>query len=448
MKFYRLILCLVIASCSAAKFKAPEVDLPKGYIYGSVNSNTVSIEWWEVFGDTTLTSLIEEALLNNTDIEIAISQLTQAKLLLQNARVEGTPTLSLEAEGTATKTGTEKVTKEYYVEPTLSWEIDFFGKYRYASKAQRAEMMASAENLNALRLSVAAEVASSYFTILEYDLSSKIAQQTLSSRQESATLTSLLFEYGEATLLEIEQNNGLIATAQVALENYTLARNKAILSLNTLLGRNPTEMEVDGTKLLNYTLPKEIPSVLPASLLEQRPDIKEAYYGVEAAYAKVGVAIASRLPSFTLTAEGGTLTTAFTSLFKSGTYGWEAAASLVAPLFSFGTLKRNVKVAEEEKVQSLLSYKDKVITALSEVESALCSIELLKAQRLGQSELVRANKEYQKLSEELYRGGTEDFLSVLDAEREYFSSELSYATLLSDELSAYVSLYKALGGGY
>ncbi len=447
-----LLLTLMVGSaCSAAKFKAPQVDLPQSYLYERVTTpgdTTVNLEWWENFGDSTLTALVEEALAENFDVRIAAISLMTAKLQLKQARAGLAPVFGLAIDADATYTPSTKIVQDYSIQPTLSWEIDLFGKLRYEAVAKRAEMFSSAENVRAVKLSVASEVADAYFDILEYDLSRRIAESTLEIREQYAELVGVMVEYGEGTELEVQQNRELVATAKAALEKYTLSTQQAVMALSVLLGRNPTQMEVDGRKLLDYCVPKSVPGGLPSSLLERRADIKEAYWAVESAYAKVGVQIASRFPTISLTAEGGIVGASLSALFTDTEFNWTAGLSLVEPLFSFGRLRRNVEIAQQEKEQSLLTYSQKVITALSEVEKALLGIEYMALEIEAERELVEANKIYEELTEELYKGGVGDYLTVLDAQRQYFASQLSYASLLSSQLSGYVTLYKALGGGW
>ncbi len=444
----KILVPLVFCGCAAAKFKAPEVEMPEAYLHSAVvNDSVVEYDWWRSFGDSVLCGLVDEALENNYDIKTAVSKLTEAQLQLKQARAGLAPVFGLGIDGSANYTQKTKIIQRYSIQPTLSWEIDLFGKLRYAAVAERAEMFATEENLRAVRLAIAAEVATAYFSILQYDLSYRIAQKTLESRKESSELIALLAEYGVGTQLEIEQNNSLIWAASVAMNNYRMARDKAVMSFAALLGRNPEKMEMDGERLLSYGVPSSVPGGLPASLLERRPDIMASYYGVEASYATIGVAIASRLPSLTLTGSGGLLSSTLNTLFNGEPFAWSAALSLTQPLLAFGRNKRAVDIAKEQQKQALYDYNATVITALGEVESALVSIEYLRKQIDGQRELISANKEYQDLTRELFNAGEENFLSVLDAEREYFSSQLSYASLLSSELTSYVTLYKALGGG-
>ncbi len=441
----------MLSGCAAAKFKSPEMNLPKHFLNDSIASRmdtVVNIGWWENFNDPQLSELISEALDSNRNILIGYSRLVESQLELRNAKAGLAPIFGLSIDATADYVPRTEIVQNYSIQPTLSWEIDLFGKVRYQTAATRAEMFAEEENLKALKLSIAAEVATSYFSILEYDLSLRISERTLKLRRETAKLIALMLEYGEATLLEQKQNDGLVASAALSVASYRNALKSATMSLCVLLGKQPTDIEIDGLRLLDYRVPRQVPAGLPCDLLERRSDIKEAYYNVQAAYAEVGVAIANRFPSLTLTGEGGLISSTIGTLFSNKPFGWSASAEITQPIFAFGRNKRAVQIAEEKKWQSILEYEENVLTALSEVENALLGIEALRVKIREQEELVADNSVYQQLTSELYELGENDYLTVLDAQREYFSSQLDYASLLSSELQGYVTLYKALGGGF
>ncbi|MFI3319788.1 MAG: efflux transporter outer membrane subunit [Rikenellaceae bacterium] len=437
--------------CSGARFVEPKVEMPAEYLNTTPFTDIyaeVDPRWWHNFADPMLDSLVSVALENNRDLEILYSRVVESRLQLKNARAALAPTFSLDKEAEGEKLPSESTVQSYTIEPTISWELDLFGKLRYAAVASRAEMMAERENMEAMKMSLVAEVATAYFSILEYDLSLRISEQTLTLRKEAFALTSLLAIYGEATALTLAQNRALVATAQVAVESYRMARNQAIMSLSTTLGDNPKYISVDGRKLLDYDIPKEVPVGLPSALLMRRRDIREAYYTLEAAYGDVGVAIANRFATVTLTGEGGLISSTVKDLFRGNPFGWTATLDIVQPIFTFGRNKRAVEIAKQKREQSLLSYENSVITALSEVESALVGVESYARQRVGQSQLVKSNRIYEEFTSELYKAGEVSYLDVIDAQREYFSAQLSYASLLSSQLSSYVTLYKALGGGY
>lgn len=444
---------LVFAGCAVGpKFKSPEVQVPSAYLYDSVASRrdtVVNLAWWENFGDPTLTGLIEQALDSNRNLAIAASRIEQARLQLNMARAEFGPSVGLGIQGEGTYTDRTKIVQLYNIEPNIKWEIDLFGKIKNTAESARAQMLATEQNYRSLMLSLAAEVATSYFNLLQYDMSLRISQETYELRKASQDIIDSLVYYGMSSAVDLEQAKSLTATAAAAIPQYERAKVQTEMALCALLGQNPHSFHVDGTRLFTSVLvPADVPAGLPASLLDRRPDIRQAYYQVAAATANVGVAVANRYPSVTLTGEGGLLSSTLKGLFHGNPFGWSASLGIAEPIFAWGKNKRAEEIAREENKQAILTYEQSVITALGEVESALAGVATYRSQVNRYRELLRATRTTQMLTQELYRNGSNTYLDVLDAERELFTTQISFSEVLAAQLAEYVSLYKALGGGW
>lgn len=448
-----LAVALGFAGCAVGpKFKSPEVQVPSAYLYDSVASRrdtVVNLVWWESFGDPTLTGLIEQALDSNRNLAIAASRIEQARLQLNMARAEFGPSVGLGIQGEGTYTDRTKIVQLYNIEPNIKWEIDLFGKIKNTAESARAQMLATEQNYRSVMLSLAAEVATSYFNLLQYDMSLRISQETYELRRASQDIIDSLVYYGMSSAVDLEQAKSLTATAAAAIPQYERAKVQTEMALCALLGENPHSFHVDGTRLFTSVLvPAEVPAGLPASLLDRRPDIRQAYYQVAAATANVGVAVANRYPSVTLTGEGGVLSSTLKGLFHGNPFGWSASLGIAEPLFAWGKNKRAEEIAREENKQAILTYEQSVITALGEVESALAGVATYRSQVNRYRELLRATRTTQMLTQELYRNGSNTYLDVLDAERELFTTQISFSEVLAAQLAEYVSLYKALGGGW
>lgn len=435
------------------KFKSPEVAVPSAYIYDSAGTRgdtVVNLAWWQSFGDPTLTGLIEQALDSNRNLAVAASRIEQARLQLKMARAEFGPEFDLGRNTGASYEGTTgKVIQKYEIQATVAWEIDLFGKLRHTAEAARARMLATEQNYRSLMLSLASEVATTYFNLLQYDMSLRIAQETYELRKASQDIIDSLVYYGMSSAVDLEQARSLTATAAAAIPQYERAKVQTEMALCALLGQNPHTFDVDGTRLFTSVLvPAEVPAGLPSSLLDRRPDIRQAYYQVAAATAEVGVAVANRYPSFALTGDGGVFSSTLKGLVHGNPFGWSAILSISQPLFAWGKNKRAEEIAREENRQAILNYEQTVITALGEVESALAGIATYRSQVIRYRELLRATRTTQMLTQELYRNGSNTYLDVLDAERELFSTQISFSEVLAAQLAEYVSLYKALGGGW
>lgn len=448
-----LAVALGFAGCAVGpKFKSPEVQVPSAYLYDSVASRrdtVVNLAWWESFGDPTLTGLIEQALDSNRNLAIAASRIEQARLQLNMARAEFGPSVGLGIQGEGTYTDRTKIVQLYNIEPNIKWEIDLFGKIKNTAESARAQMLATEQNYRSVMLSLAAEVATSYFNLLQYDMSLRISQETYELRRASQDIIDSLVYYGMSSAVDLEQAKSLTATAAAAIPQYERAKVQTEMALCALLGENPHSFHVDGTRLFTSVLvPAEVPAGLPASLLDRRPDIRQAYYQVAAATANVGVAVANRYPSVTLTGEGGLLSSTLKGLFHGNPFGWSASLGIAEPIFAWGKNKRAEEIALEENKQAILTYEQSVITALGEVESALAGVATYRSQVNRYRELLRATRTTQMLTQELYRNGSNTYLDVLDAERELFTTQISFSEVLAAQLAEYVSLYKALGGGW
>lgn len=448
-----LAVALGFAGCAVGpKFKSPEVQVPSAYLYDSVASRrdtVVNLAWWESFGDPTLTGLIEQALDSNRNLAIAASRIEQARLQLNMARAEFGPSVGLGIQGEGTYTDRTKIVQLYNIEPNIKWEIDLFGKIKNTAESAKAQMLATEQNYRSVMLSLAAEVATSYFNLLQYDMSLRISQETYELRKASQDIIDSLVYYGMSSAVDLEQAKSLTATAAAAIPQYERAKVQTEMALCALLGENPHSFHVDGTRLFTSVLvPAEVPAGLPASLLDRRPDIRQAYYQVAAATANVGVAVANRYPSVTLTGEGGLLSSTLKGLFHGNPFGWSASLGIAEPIFAWGKNKRAEEIALEENKQAILTYEQSVITALGEVESALAGVATYRSQVNRYRELLRATRTTQMLTQELYRNGSNTYLDVLDAERELFTTQISFSEVLAAQLAEYVSLYKALGGGW
>lgn len=452
----RIVLALIAALIAAActpKLYPPEVDVPPAYLYAgsfpqdSLRSNDA---WWEFFGDTTLNRLVERALAENRDLAAAASRVEQARANLRVARAQFLPQIGVGAEAEGEYTAATKIVQTYGVEPTLQWEISLFGALRNATRSARAQIAASEWALQGMRLSVAAEVATTYFTLLEYRRDLAIARRSCDLRRESAALIDSMHRYGMSDGVALAQARSLVYTAEADIPLYTRAIEQTSLSLDVLLGRTPQRADLTepGEPLLTDNHPADIPVGLPSELLRRRPDIMQARYEVLQAAAEAGSARSARFPSIALTAKGGIASNTIKGLTSANPWAWDAIGSLTEPIFAFGKLRRAEQAAVEAYNQAAYAYEQSVLTAFSDVEQALTAIETYRSQTRSSSELVDANQRIATMTQALYRSGMSDYLSVIDAQRELYTSQMQLANLTAQQYINYVNLFKALGGGW
>ncbi len=445
-----LILVVLISACSP-RLITPQLSVPHRFSNATIDvgNDSISKEWWLMFGDTLLTSLICRGLQNNRDLAIAASKVEQAQLELGVTRAQYLPSLSLAISAEGERTVNRQRVQDYSIEPSLSWEISIFGAMRYAQGAARAQLLQSHWSRNSVELSLAAQIATTYFTILQYSASLDIAVRTLQLRQSSVALIDSMFQYGMSDGLSLEQARSLVYSTQADIPQYQRAITESMMSLRRLLGESETT-EVDSLILSRHMVlhAPTIPTGLPSDLLHRRPDIMESLAAMEQAANRVGLARAARFPTISLTASGGIAGYSIKTLTSKEPWVWSVAGEIIEPIFAFKRLKRQELIAVESYRQSVFDYENSIIAALGEVESALSATSTLLSEREEYRRYVESNSRIEQLTEALFESGMEDYLSVIDARRTLYASQLEFATLTAEYNIACVNLIKALGGGF
>ena len=342
---YLIIIFAAFTAACTPRFYPPRVSVPDDYIYGrgfSEDTTRFGPEWWTLFGDTVLNNLVARALDNNRDVAVAASRVEEARLNLKSVRAQYLPQVGLGVTAEGEYTPATKIVQSYAVEPSLSWEVALFGQLRNAKRAAKAQIASSEWALRGVRLALAAEVATTYFTLLEYERDLAIARQSCALRRESAALIDSMFRYGMSDGVALEQARSLVYTAEADIPQYRRAVAQTRLSLDILLGETPrrTDSAGAGLRLLTDYRPADIPVGLPSELLERRPDIMQARYDMLAAAAEVGIARGNRFPSIALTAKGGIASNSIKGLTSANPWAWDALGSLTLPVFNFGRLRR------------------------------------------------------------------------------------------------------------
>ncbi|WP_290539862.1 efflux transporter outer membrane subunit [Alistipes sp.] len=443
---------LMLAACTP-KFYPPQVPTPERYVYGAgFSSDTTGVgeRWWELFGDATLDALIERALANNRNVAVAVARVEQARASLGTVRAQYLPQIRGEVTAGGDDAPGTKAVQSYAVEPTLSWELSLFGALRNAKRAARAEIGASEWALAGVRLSLAAEVATAYFTLLEYERDLSIARQTLRLRRESAALIDSMFRYGMSDGVALEQARSLVYSAEADVPRYCRAVEQTWLSMGILLGETPSRAQLSGAglRLLTDYRPADIPVGLPSELLKRRPDIREAHDNMLRAAAQAGQARSARFPSIVLTANGGVASSSIKGLTGADPWTWHVLGSVAEPIFGFGKLRRAERAAMAAYTRSARTYEQTVLTAFADVEKALVAIAAYRRQTERTGELVLANERIATMARALYRSGFSDYLDVIDAERSLYQSQMAHVNLVVQQYINYVTLCKALGGGW
>ena len=438
------------------RLSAPQLATHEEYIFGtgfSRDSIALGQDWWQMFGDTTLNRLVVRALSQNKNIEIAASRIEQARHNLVVTRSTYLPSIlgAISAEGKY-ESATDNIAQTYKILPQASWEIPLFGSLRHATRGAKAAIDYEVWQYRGVRLALEAEVATTYFTLLQYRQDLKIAQRSSELRREMVTLIDSLYNYGFASGVNLEQAHSLLYTAEADIPLYERAIAQTLLSLATLTGDTPEtfiNVGIDSrSAITNDYQPYDIAIGVPSDILHRRPDIMSAYYSMQQAAANVGLARSARLPSVTLTLFGGTATDKVSQLFSSKGWVADAMASIAQPIFNFGGLRRRELATREAYRQSLLAYEQSYIEALSDVESALVAITSSREELLRYAGLVKSYRNIAIMTYALYRNGLSGYLDVIDAERSLYTSQMQFENLVAQQYINYINLCKALGGGY
>jgi multidrug efflux system outer membrane protein len=422
---------------------------------GAANNPVASLgdeKWWEVFQDQELQNLIRTALKNNYDVRIAATRVFQARAQLGITRADQLPSLGVGGNITSIRNPTIGPIPSYeltngQLTANAAWNLDFWGKYRRATEAARANLLANEWAQKAVMATLVADLASSYFQLRQLDLELEISKRTLNSRQDSLDLTKTLEQHGINSLLDVRQSEQLVYTAAAEVPDLERQIAQQENAISILLGKNPDDVP-RGLKLTDEPHSPEVPVGLPSALLERRPDVREAEANLIAANAQIGVARAAYFPQISLTATAGYESSALTNLFSGPAGIWNMVGSFTQPIFEGGRLKSNVQLAEAQRDQLLLTYQQTIQGAFRDVSNALVAYRKYREFRIQQEHLVDSAQDAAHLSETRFKAGTADYLEVLTNETNSFSAELNLAQAQGNELTALVQLYQALGGGW
>lgn len=435
-----------LSSCKIGKsFSKPDMALPKQIERDTpADSLTVSdLKWWELYTDPQLRALITEALENNKDMlkaEAVISEFNQGKKMAFASMMPSLK-LEMEAEHEATK---ENKDNSYAAKALFAWELDLWGKLRYANDAAKAKLLQTVEARRALQVSIIAQVVQTYYELIALDKEYSIVKHTTNARKEAVRLAKLRFEGGLTSEIALKQAEAELAKTETLIPSleYKIRVKESEMAL--ILGKFDTNKLTRSDRI--DPTPVEIPVGLPSQLLERRPDIREAEFALREAHANVGVAYTSMFPTISLTAEGGLESGDLSNFLKSpiGLLG----GGIVSPLFSFGKNRANWKRSEARMEQSVLSYEKKVLEAFKEVNIALISVRKSKEIRESRQKSESAARSYLELANLQYINGVISYMDVLDAQRSLLDAEISLNNALLNEKMATSTLYKALGGGW
>ena len=450
------LLVMFLQGCTVGPdYKRPELDLPEKY--GVVQSTApASAEWWKVFNDPLLDKLEAEALEHNHDLRAAAQRIEQARAQVSIARADQFPSVGVEATRNRTRSSSVGPiplppdfieTTDNRLVARFSWELDFWGKYRRASEAARADLVASEAGRDAVRLSLLSDVAHGYFTLLALDRHLAVVEQTREGWARSLELQKLRMEAGAVSELDYRQIESQLRATEALIPPLRLARTRQEGALALLVGRTPREVYAANVERrdMGGPSPIEVPAGLPSDLLLRRPDVVQAEAQLHAANARIGVARAAYFPSISLTGFYGGESQALHDLFTSPARTWSLAGDILQPLFAGGQITGGVDLANARTREAVELYQKAVANAFREVRDAIAAQTDLRDAANAQLERERSFVRTLDLSRLRYDNGAIDLFELLATERLLLAARLDAIDAERDRRNAIVDLYTALG---
>jgi multidrug efflux system outer membrane protein len=444
-------------------YERPKVDAPEGYRLDGPDIAKANpedgrsfgdLEWFEVFRDPNLRTLILEALDANYDLKIAVERILIFRGEVTRRHSLQLPTLNGFTDFTHRSFSNEEPgpfkgvdINAWNLLADLTWEFDIWGKFARGTEAARAELLAAEANRRAVVQTVVVQTATSYFTLMELDARLDIARKTLASREESLRLVKAREFRGVASMVDVRQSESLVVSAAVVIPETERLIAFEENALSVLLGRNPGA--IPRSKFGEPgQLADAVPAGLPSELLERRPDLAFAEQQLVAANARIGAAKAELYPSISLTALGGFRSEELSNLFSSDALTWFVNPAIRVPIFNAGALAAGVDIAEASHRAALNAYMQAILHAFEEVSSSLVDLRKRREIVTEQSRLAVTTEDMRRLSNRRYEGGVTSYLEVLESERLYFDSHLALVRSQVNEQLALIALYRALGGGW
>jgi outer membrane protein, multidrug efflux system len=454
-----LMAAVLVAGCTVGpNYHRPAVQTPASYRDLGENpqvqpqvASYADLPWWQVFQDPQLQELIRTALKQNYDLQLATERINAARAQVAITRSNLFPQVNGSGNFQGGKDSTSQARFNFLtLTADAAFQLDFFGKLRRGTQAARAQLLATEDAKQVVVLTLVSDVASDYFTLLQLDLQLQITRNTVDAQEASVKLTNLRLQHGVATKLDVLQAQEVLDTANAQIPDLERRIAQQENAISILLGNYPQAV-TRGRPLVEQPLPPEVPPGLTSTLLERRPDIRQAEQILVAANAEIGVARAQFFPQISLTGSGGGAfgrSSIFSGLMSSQIGIWSYGAQVSQPIFTGGALRGNLKLAESQHQQALISYREAIQQAFGDVSDALIAYEKFHQVRVRQENSVADLEESVRLSNMRYKGGTTTYLEVLDGQRSLFAAQLTLADARGAEYQSLVLLYRALGGGW
>jgi len=446
---------LISCSLVGPDYKRPEINLPSTY-HQEINKDNVVTDlnmWWKLYQDPALNELMDKALIKNTDIAAAIARVEESDAYLKEVGAALLPEINLNsiaARTRVTTNSTPKLTtglrKDYLVRLGTSFELDFWGKLRRAKESARAEYLASRFSKDTVELSLESLLASNYLLLRSIDSQILALKANVKYREENLTLTKKRLESGLVSALDLHQAEAAFNNLSAQLSDLMRQREIVFNQLTMLSG--DMNLVIPEMTLDALITPPTPPSGLPSSLLESRPDVREAEQMMIAANANIGIAKAALFPAISLTANLGAESAALSNLNKSGSSIWGGGLGLSLPIFDAGRIRSKIDQVTAKQKEALSYYESAIQNAFKEVNNALVSLKEYTEQENDLKLTQDAAKKAMDIASNRYKAGYSSYLDYLDAQRVYNDASIAYIQKRQLRLIASVELFKSLGGGW
>ena len=462
---FDLMLMLMLAPLGACTmgpdYVRPVADTPaafkesQGWKTAQPRDQELRGKWWEAFSDPLLDELMQQVSLSNQNLVQAAAQFRQARALVQSARAGYLPIVSMGASvarGHASSNlggqnaGTRASATSYSLSLDAVWEADLWGRVRRTVESNESAAQASAADLDALRLSIQAELAQNYFQLRALDTQKKLFDDTIAAYERTLSLTQNQYAAGVVAKVDVIQAQTQLKTTQAQALDISVQRAQLEHAIALLLGKPASGYALSPAALT--ALAPDIPAGVPSSLLERRPDIAAAERRMAAANAQIGVAEAAYYPSLTLSVSGGFQSSSFANWLTAPSRFWSLGPALAQTLFDGGLRRAQTDQAIAAYDANVAGYRQTVLTGFKEVEDNLVALRILEEEAAIQDEAVQNARQSVALTTNQYKAGIVSYLNVVTVQATALANERSAVDILNRRLAASVQLIKALGGGW
>lgn len=452
-------LSLTLSSCGSLHRPGEKELTPPPARWQNSKSQTTRLDiasltrWWQRFHDPVLNELVEGALKTSPDLRTALSKIEESRARRGVERAALFPTLNAGVSGQTSRRDTDgsPVTSDenYSADLDMSWELDLFGKQRQLVKAASADLAQASENYYAAQVTLTADLAEAYVNLRQAEAQLAVAEDSVKTRSETTQITTWKEQAGNASALDRLQSETTLEQARAAIPTLKRTIGQTRNQIALLSGKTPGALDTLLAKRRPIpSVPAKLALGIPAETLRQRPDVRAAERGIEAAIARTTSAERERLPSLSLSGSLGLEALKAGRLFTPETVAANVLGQLSAPIFDAGRIRSNIAIQSAQERQAFIAYESTVLTSLSEVENALIAVQRNSERLAVLQRAVVTAREAATLARQQYEAGQVDLLVVLEAQRTLLSVEDQRVSTQGDEILSHIQLYKALGGGW